>query len=99
MSQSKMSDAELVQAIFLKMDKEVSKKVVKVMLNSFKDIVMNSIVVDERSVELHNFGIFKPFTNKPRKFKDPQNGKTISKPAVKTAKFRLSSTFKYNLNK
>src|SRR5262245_9880668 len=49
---------------------------------------ITEILVEEGSVELRNFGVFKVRQRKPRKARNPRTGATVSVPTMRKVTFR-----------
>ena len=56
-------------------------------------------LLEERRIELRNFGVFEVKRRKPRKARNPRTGETIKIPAAKTVKFSAGQGFKDAVNK
>ncbi len=75
----------------------VDEKIVERVLDSFVDVVINSLKRDEE-VTITSFGTFSAKRRKPRVGVNPRNtSQTIQIPSVRVAKFKAGSRLKKEL--
>jgi len=90
-----MTKAELVTAIADKAG--LNKAQAKDALEAFIDSVTASLKAGQE-VRLVGFGSFVPVTRAAGTARNPRTGETVSRPASKTARFRVGEGLKNSLN-
>ncbi|MBP6876790.1 MULTISPECIES: HU family DNA-binding protein [unclassified Phenylobacterium] len=90
-----MTKAELVTAIADKAG--LNKAQAKDALEAFIDSVTESLKAGQE-VRLVGFGSFVPVTRAAGTARNPRTGETVSRPASKTARFRVGEGLKGSLN-
>ena len=90
-----MTKAELIAAMAdgAGLSKEQAKKA----LDAFTDSVTASLKAGQE-VRLVGFGSFVPVTRAAGPARNPRTGETVSRPASKTARFRVGEGLKGSLN-
>tara|TARA_B100001057_G_scaffold461586_1_gene513721 strand:- start:585 stop:890 length:306 start_codon:yes stop_codon:yes gene_type:complete len=92
----KKNKSDLLRA-FLKSEIDLTPKINEAIFNKFFDILEERIS-NHISIELRNFGIFKPKFMKPRFGSDPRNKKKIYIPAKWKVTFKASESINRKLN-
>lgn len=91
-----MTKAELVENLYAKWKGDVTKKLVKELVNGvFENVAL--AVKKERSFSYPGFGTFVLRSRKARKGRNPQTGEVIKIKASKTVRFRPAKALKDRL--
>lgn len=75
----------------------ISKKDVREVVETFLDLIENSLI-NEREVNLTNFGVLTPKRRSPRVGTHPKLHSTIEIGSTKVVTFRMSKSLKARLN-
>ena len=82
---------------FLESETDLTPKINEAIFNRFFDILEKNIT-NHTTIELRNFGVFKPKLMKPRYGSDPRNKKKIYIPSKWKVTFKISENIKKKLN-
>ncbi len=93
MSQEKMTQDELVEALRQKTNNGISKTDIKRVLAGLPDVFIEQLKAG-RSVPLQGVGTFKPVDKPERMGRNPKTGETMPIPAHRAVQFKAGSGFK-----
>ena len=93
-----MNKKELISAIFKDTDKKIMKNSIELVVDSFIDMVSDSLHNGEEVVLL-NFGCWRLGSRKATTGRNPQTGKPIKIPAKTVVKFTPSQAMKDSVKK
>jgi len=90
-----MKKKNLIDAIAEQTD--LTKKDTNAFLDAFVDVVKSSVSRGEK-VFMYGFGTFETTLHKGREMKNPKTGKKMEIPSRIVPKFRVSTTFRDEIN-
>ncbi len=93
-----MNKSDLVNAIYEKVDRTMSKKDIEILLKGFEEAVTEELV-NGGKVQLVGFGTFDVTNRAAREGRNPQTGDTMSIPASKAPRFKAGKALKDAVNK